>query len=172
MAALGAGSCTWRPSTRRFAGRNRPLSPKRQRGGLAGAARTRSSGDAGCFRALANRHARVEARKPSDDFVTRDRRVSELAMLLRSLARSEYARRHGSGADEFAHGPMDLAHIEQVILLAFSQQDILLHVMQYPVERVLCYRGEEVERRLGAGNVHSLDNAPFEYGARQALPGD
>ena len=93
-------------------------------------------------------------------------------MLFRSLARREYPRRHRPSAHELAHGPVHPADMEQVVLLAFSKQDILLHVMQYPVERVLCYRGEEVERRLGAGNVHSLDNAPFEYGARQALPGD
>src|SRR5690348_11365414 len=105
------------------------------------------------------------------DCVPRDCRVPELAMLLRPLARREYPRRHGPGADEFAHGPMDPADIEQMILLAFSQQDILLDVVQDSVERMLRNLREEVERRLGAGNVHPLDNAPFKHGAWQALLG-
>ena len=55
-------------------------------------------------------------------------------MLLRSLAGREDSCRHGSGADEFAHGPMDPADIEQMILLAFSKQDILVDVVQDSVE--------------------------------------
>src|SRR5215475_233396 len=129
-----------------------------------------SSGESASSRALASQHAGVEARKPMHDGVARDRRISELAMLLRSLARGEYPRRHGPGADEFAHGPMDPSDIEQVILLAFGKQDVLLDVMQDAVERVLRNRSQEVERRLGAGDMHPLDNAPFEYGTRQALP--
>src|SRR5690349_8717646 len=81
-----------------------------------------SGGDAGCLRGLANRHAGVEARKPMYDCVTRDRRVSKLAMLLRPFARGEYPCGHGPGTNEFAHGPMDPANIEQMILLAFSKQ--------------------------------------------------
>src|SRR5215510_2509131 len=130
-----------------------------------------SSGESASSRALASQHAGVEARKPMHDGVARDRRISELAMLLRSLARREYPRRHGPGADEFAHGPMDPADIEQMILLAFSQQDILFDVVQDPVERMLRNLSEEVERRLGARNVHALNDAPFEYGAWQALLG-
>ena len=55
-------------------------------------------------------------------------------MLLRSLARREYPRRHRPSAHELAHGPVDPAHIEQVILLAFSQQDILLYMVQNAVQ--------------------------------------
>src|SRR5262245_58699610 len=73
-----------------------------QAGGIA--ASKSSSRDAGCFDALADRHAGVEARKPMDDCVSSDGRVSELAMLLRSLPCREYPRRHGAGADELAHG--------------------------------------------------------------------
>src|SRR5215831_3784342 len=130
-----------------------------------------SSGDARRLRILSDRHAGVEARKPMHDCVTRDRRVSELAMLLRSLARREYPRRHRPGADEPAHGPMHPADVEQMILLAFGHQDVLLDVVQDAVERMLRNRRKEVERRLCAGNVHPLDHAPFKYGARQALPG-
>ena len=68
-------------------------------------------------------------------------------MLLRSLARREYPRRHGPGADELAHRPMDPADIEQMILLAFSQEDILLDVVQDSVERLFRNRREEVEWR-------------------------
>src|SRR5262245_14245542 len=129
-----------------------------------------SSGESACSRALARQHAGVEARKPVHDGVARDRRVSELAMLLRSLARGKDPRRHRAGADEFAHGPMDPPDIDQVILLAFGKEDVLLDMMQDAVERVLRNRSQEVERRLGAGDMHPLDNAPFEYGTRQALP--
>src|SRR5262245_51454398 len=129
-----------------------------------------SSGESAGSRALANQHAGVEARKPVHDGVARDRRGSKLAMLLCSLARRKYPCRHGPGADEFAHGPMDPPDIEQVILLAFSKQDILLDLVQDAVEGVLRNRSQEVERRLGAGDMHPLDNAPFEYGTRQALP--
>jgi hypothetical protein len=62
--------------------------------------------------------------------------------------------------------------LNKVILLAFRKQDVLLDVVQDAIERVLRDGGEKVERCLGAGDVHSLDNAPFEYRARQALPGD
>src|SRR5262245_56382381 len=104
------------------------------------------------------------------DGVARDRRVAKLAMLLCSLARREYPRRHGPGADEFAHGPMDPPDIEQMILLAFGKQDVLLDLVQDTLERVLRNRSQEVEGRLGAGDVHPLDDAPFEYGTRKALP--
>src|SRR5215510_16260300 len=108
---------------------------------------TRSSGgDAGCCRALADRHAGIEAGKPMDDGVTRDRRVSELAMLLGTLASCEYPRRHGPGANELAHGPMHPADIEQVILLTFGQQDVLLDIVQDSIERVLGDCREEIER--------------------------
>src|SRR5262245_12637382 len=111
--------------------RDRKLRPRLSR------LRPSSGGDAGCLRGLTNRHAGIEARKPMYDCVPRDRRVSELAMLLRSFARGEYPCRHGPGADEFAHGPVDPANIEQMILLAFGKQDILLDVVQDSVERVL-----------------------------------
>src|SRR5215468_8179977 len=130
-----------------------------------------SGGDAGCRRALADRHAGIEAGKPMDDGVTRDRRVSELAMLLGSLASGEYPRRHGPGANELAHGLMHPADIEQVILLAFGQQDVLLDIVQDSIERVLGDCREEIERSLGSGDVHSLDNTPFEHRTRHALLG-
>ena len=72
-----------------------------------------------------------------DDCVTRSRRIAELAMLLRSLARREDPRRNGPGAHEFTHGPVDPAGVEQVILLAFGKQDVLLNVVQDAVERML-----------------------------------
>ena len=56
-----------------------------------------------------------------------------------------------------------------MILLAFGKQDVLLDVVQDAVERLLRDRGEEVEWRLRAGDVHPLDDAPFEYRAWQAL---
>ena len=93
-------------------------------------------------------------------------------MLLRALARREDSRGDGMRADKFVHRPVEPVDVEKVVLLAFRKQDVLLDIVQDAVERVLCDGGEKVERRRGAGNVHSLDNAPFEYGARQALPGD
>src|SRR5580693_10465853 len=108
--------------------------------------------DACDLRAFADRHAGVEACEPVNNRVTRDRRVAELAMLLRSLARREYPRRHRPGADELAHRPMNPADIEQMILLAFGQQNILLDIVENSVERMLRNLSEEVERRLGAGN--------------------
>src|SRR5262245_64046369 len=104
------------------------------------------------------------------DGVARDRRVAKLAMLPCSLARREYPRRHGPGADEFAHGPMDPPDIEQMILLAFGKQDVLLDLVQDTLERVLRNRSQEVEGRLGAGDVNSLDDAQFEYVSRKTLP--
>src|SRR5262245_16605015 len=107
-----------------------------------------------------------------NDRVTRDCRVPELAMLLRSLPRREYPRCHGAGADELSHGSMDPADVEQMILLAFGQQDILLDVVQDSVERMLGNRHEEVEWRLGASDVHALRDAPIEHRAWQTLLGD
>jgi hypothetical protein len=48
----------------------------------------------------------------------------------------------------------------------------MLHMVQCPVERVLRNRGEEIEWRFRAGDVHPLRDAPIEYGARQAFFGD
>ena len=97
---------------------------------------------------------------------------AELAMLLRPFPGGEDARRHGPGADEFAHRPVNPAYVEQVILLAFRQHDVLLQVVQNPVQGVLLDRNEEVPRRLRAGDVHPLGDAPFENGTWQALRGN
>jgi hypothetical protein len=76
----------------------------------------------------------IEARQPGYDFLTCHDGIPQLAMLLRSLACCEDPRRHGPGANEFAHGPVDPAHTEQVILLAFSKKDILFHVVQNTIQ--------------------------------------
>src|SRR5262245_28126236 len=132
---------------------------------------SQSSGDAGRLDVFADWHARIEARQPVDDCVPRDRRVSELAMLLCSLAPGEDPRCHGTGAHELAHGPMHPADVEQMILFAFGEQDVLLDLVQDAIEGMLRNRREKVEWRFGSSDVHALHNAPFEYGARQALPG-
>jgi len=56
-------------------------------------------------------------------------------MLLPSLARGEDARCHGARANQLAHRPVKPFQIEEVILLAFGQQNVLPDMMQDAVER-------------------------------------
>src|SRR5215471_15053196 len=58
-----------------------------------------------------------------------------------------------------------------MVLLAFGEQNVLLHIVQNAFERVLRYRGEEIERRLGSRDVHSLRDTPVEHRARQTFFG-
>ena len=90
-------------------------------------------------------------------------------MLLRPLARGEDPRGDGTRAHELMHRAVDPVNVEKMVLLAFRKQDVLLDVVQDAVERVLSDGGEKIERRLGAGDVHSLCYAPVEYRTRRAL---
>jgi hypothetical protein len=58
------------------------------------------------------RHLWIEAGKPTDDFLARKRRIADLAMLLRPLARGEDPRSDGMRADELAHRPVEPVNVE------------------------------------------------------------
>jgi hypothetical protein len=102
----------------------------------------------------------------------RDRGVSKLTMLLGPLTRREDPRRHRLGADQLVHCSVDPSDIEQVILLAFSEKNVLFDVVENTIERVLGDRRQKIKGRFGPCDMHPLDDAPFEDEARLTLLGD
>jgi hypothetical protein len=105
-----------------------------QRSELAMSANSRHSPVFRLPRRRGPRQIGVKAGKPANDFFARKRRISDLAMLLRALARGEDARGDRTGADELAHRSVEPVDVEKVVLLAFRKQDILLDIVQDGIE--------------------------------------
>jgi len=56
------------------------------------------------------------------------------------------------------HCPVEIVDVEEMVLLALGQQDVLLHVTKDSVQRVLRNRGQEIERSRRASDVGSLSD--------------